>query len=1149
MPSVRDLFRDKASRQPAAAGQIEQAPPSPPHVNVGDGQQSGRLARMVGVIRQGAREVNQGVNGGIRRAERAVNLAQREAENLAERAGRLRGQIAGRANEMAEGAREKARQVAEKASDAAQAVGKLHSKTVVPGLKMAGMTVGGFLASPAADFLDRQVQRREQRAERRFQEQNAGMIAALSRPPQDSIADRPGVRELLAQDIQRNTHGQPRMNVDEAVQMARIGQHIAQALANGAVLNANGRLPVEVDGQRYEVKPGSFASRALAWHMTAAAANSTLLRQQQNPGQDLTSDVTNSGTFVMKDPGGRIYNFLNANPQVQGRVSTHFADRIDNDDKILLGRKAVQRGYDDYLGKLPGQGGALLFDKMKNGELFIKVEHAGCPGLLAREGHHQARDIALRAPLAMNKWYEHTKSLKKSMAEGQGAPAVGAEDKHGKKERIDKGWLREQVGSPLKDALAIAEASGAITPKEAKRFYEGARKQGFDQVERVSNFLRGAAQGIPGSGLRNLLENRLDELNANLGEARANLAEKPKISRQEHIDKGMLHAQVGEKLQDVLALAEATGVIQLDEAERLYEVAQKNGLQQVEKILSYLQGAAEVIPNEQVKNNIQAQLAEISANIANVRNELDGLKQFEELGIADIDRRGAEVHVSLDPAQNPAVLPGAVAPEGAGPALNGPPPPAVPPPGLPPDVLQPVVAPGSGNPVVDAMRKAGQKPYIDPAPTMREADFANLAPGKPPLPAQPSRLPPDALQPVVERGVSGNPLVDAMQKAGQKPYIDPAPTMREADFEPKVAGVEKLTGGLKGVVFKVDYDDGSSQVVKLQKESPVAAIVGTQFVQEAGVLAPNMERIGGPGQLQRLDLAVRLQQADSPAAKQIANLLRGNNYPEAVVMDYAPGRDLGKAMQQPDFKQNVLLNERFQDQLGRLMAADAFAGNPDRLYGARMPGKEGLEGFINKGNLKIHGEGAQLQIIAIDNEFNPGAQFLGGIENISDQDLHGMHSGYMQVGSKAMAVDGKRAGEIGLVLDKMCKEANVQLSPQERQKFIQVADRAAAQTMNRMLTPGQMRQQQLQQLGVEGRDLEDFGRHKRGLKMLGRAGPAAGGDDLTVGQKLKLAAGSDNNHRQGFRAYMGKDAVKGDLPERVQDQAAPRVRNRRGPAV
>lgn len=952
MPSVRDLLRGGSQKQSAPSLQIDEAPVSP-QVSVGEGHQTGRFARMVNGVRQAAQNLG-------RQAGREVRQAVNHAEQMADRAGRVAGRVAGQVSDQAsaivQGAAEKVERAAQKAVDAKKAAGRFVTKTALPGLEMLGKMGGGLLVSPAAGYLERKNQQREERAENRFKVENADMIAALSRQPKDSIADRPGVRELLAQDIQRNAHGTPRMTVDEAVHMARIGQHIAQALADGATLNENGNLPVEVDGQTYEVKPGSFASRALAWHMTAAAANSTLLRQELNPGQDVSSDVTNSGTFVMKDPGGRIYAFLNANPQVQGRVSTHFEDRIDNDNKILLGKKAVQRGYDDYLGKLPGQGGALLFDKMKNGELFIKVEHAGCPGAFAREGHHNWKDIAVRAPLALNKWYEHAKSLKKSMAEGQKPNAAPNPGKIVRQEHIDKGKLRGQISEPLQDALAMAAAAGAITPKEAEKLYDGARKQGLKQVEKVTNYLRGMAGGIQSPGMRNLLNDKLDEL---------------------------------------------------------------------------------------------------SGNIQNVRQEFDALKQHRGLGVSDIDRRGAEVHVSLDPAQNPAFL-----------------------------------------------HDPGHQAPNEPAPNV-----------PPPAPGD--------LQPAV-----------------QQPAVQ----------QPAVAAVAKLTGGLKGEVFKVDFNDGSSQVIKLQNESPVAAIAGTKIVQEAGVLAPNIVDLGGPGALPRAEMAAMVGRCNGPAAAELARQLRGNKFPQAVNMEFAPGLDLGKRMKEADFKQNVLLSPRFQDQLGRLFAADAVAGNPDRMYAARTP-DQGLMGFYNKGNLKIHGQGDALELIAIDNEFNPGAQFLGGIEGISDEDLHGLHAGVRQVGSKAAASPLHASHEIGLVVDQMCKDAGVQLAPEEREKFIANVQKANAAAIARLLAPAQGRRQQLQDIGVNQKDLDDFARHKRGLRMLGKNAPAAGGHDLSVGEKLKMAAGSDKNHRQGYRAYMGKEAVAGDLPERAADAVVKRGRNRGGPQV
>ena len=71
---------------------------------------------------------------------------------------------------------------------------------------------------------------------------------------------------------------------------------------------------------------------------------------------------------------------------------------------------------------------------------------------------------------------------------------------------------------------------------------------------------------------------------------------------------------------------------------------------------------------------------------------------------------------------------------------------------------------------------------------------------------------------------------------------------------------------------------------------------------------------------------------------------------------------------------DFIQDERFQVELGKILGADVFSGNPDRMYGHVNPYAETkdapVEAFVNTGNLIIKKKpGGRVKPIAIDNEF------------------------------------------------------------------------------------------------------------------------------------------------------------------------------------
>ncbi|MCA1963206.1 MAG: hypothetical protein LDL31_04615, partial [Prosthecobacter sp.] len=344
---------------------------------------------------------------------------------------------------------------------------------VYEGSKLAGGAAIGA-AKWAVEKVEHANAKQEEKANQRFAVQNADMISALSQPLPGGLTTNPAVRNLLADHIKGSA---TQMSPEEAVQMAAIGEHIYKALSEGKEAGPNG-LEVNVPGRDAPVlvPPGNFAAKAVSWHIMAAAAQSNLQRPEQ-PGVK-RDDMTNSGTFILKDPGNRVYNFLNANPMVAERMSSHYEERLDHDRKVPIAGKTLQKGCDDYQNKFPGGGGALLFDKLKGGEIFVKFEHAGTPKPTVKEGHDTKTHTAMRGVLAANRWVEHTFSFLESLNAGAGDP-----NKVVRQEDIHKGEMKAAVYEPYLATLKAATDAGIITKREAEAMKSHARANGIPSVQ------------------------------------------------------------------------------------------------------------------------------------------------------------------------------------------------------------------------------------------------------------------------------------------------------------------------------------------------------------------------------------------------------------------------------------------------------------------------------------------------------------------------------------------------------------------------------------------------------------------------------------------------------------------------------------------
>lgn len=305
---------------------------------------------------------------------------------------------------------------------------------------------------------------------------NAALISSLKTPLGASIAHNEYIIDLLFNYANRNGNGtapdRPRL-----FELIAVGENIARALSNPDNIDANGTLTFTVGSERMVVESNMYTARALCWYMMGAAASQERLRHIA--GDFTTSEMTTSGSLIMKDPGNRIYHFLHTCTNAVTRTSTHYPERLGHNDSYnflgcipTFGYQKSQRGIEDYRSLLPFPGGALLFDKLKPGadgkpEIFVKFEAAGCPGFID--------------PQAKGGWLESIGVVAAAVTRNikHGAHYVGSKSQESaakspeilRQEHVHKGVL-EPIYKEFNRLLTHFQKAGQFmtsSPSEAKR--------------------------------------------------------------------------------------------------------------------------------------------------------------------------------------------------------------------------------------------------------------------------------------------------------------------------------------------------------------------------------------------------------------------------------------------------------------------------------------------------------------------------------------------------------------------------------------------------------------------------------------------------------------------------------------------------------
>lgn len=301
-----------------------------------------------------------------------------------------------------------------------------------------------------------------------------------------------------------------------------------------------------------------------------------------------------------------------------------------------------------------------------------------------------------------------------------------------------------------------------------------------------------------------------------------------------------------------------------------------------------------------------------------------------------------------------------------------------------------------------------------------------------------------------------------------------------------LAKLHELTGGHKGVVFLLENTTSEKLVVKFQNEAPVEAIAATRIMEHVRATTPTVRKASDID-LERLSFAVESVGHHFPNDRSAFQAAK-ERFKHVLLMDFAEGNTLKEARknQVQEFLQ-VLCDQDFQVELGKIVAADTFAGNPDRMFAGYVGYDNQLKGWYHEQNLLLS---STRKPIAIDNAFDPQvvtARLPWGCY-VAGQGI--------QWGSIASAYLVYAKKEAKLLFNKFLDTAandhpNEQraidgVRKQHRATFVDNFTQGATQAMQVLLTRGQHWKQSLTDCGADAKLLEAFRFRKRLLRQVSK---------------------------------------------------------------
>ncbi len=349
--------------------------------------------------------------------------------------------------------------------------------------------------------------------------------------------------------------------------------------------------------------------------------------------------------------------------------------------------------------------------------------------------------------------------------------------------------------------------------------------------------------------------------------------------------------------------------------------------------------------------------------------------------------------------------------------------------------------------------------------------------------------------------------------------------------KPPLQSISEIPGGHKGKIYLLK-NNRQKLIVKFQNEAPKEAILGTNIVKAAGANTPDV-RLATQQDLANITAGLHvlgtwtyagMRDVHAPMditkkgkfAPAINNFTKDSaKFAYKLVMDFAEGRTIKKMMDvEPRKLMSALKSKQFQMDLGRMLAADAFSGNPDRAFAGHIGASKELSGWYHEQNFFIKEEAnAEFSAVAIDNAFAP---FLASIVKPFGRYIGNIG---VQFGSVAAANPKLFKEEAGLIFDRIIQEINSRYKNNdailqealklqaERQTFAENAASGAEEAMRRLLKRGQGWKAQLAGGGAQDEEQAQFRERKRYLRLI------AGNQDPEKGRSIA-------NDKQAYRRWV-----------------------------
>jgi len=272
-----------------------------------------------------------------------------------------------------------------------------------------------------------------------------------------------------------------------------LGEHAVHALQQPSALARRlGETVVHSVNPPLVLSPNLETARGISWYVAACAAQQDVNQKATRSatvvnGEEVTN-LTLKGAFVFKDPNNAIHNFLQSSPLAYSRISSHFHERSASEIGFL---GPDQRGIEDYDRRLPGQNGAMLFDKLKGEpgkeEMFFKIESKGFPDVFSSSKRVDDQGMG-RGTFwkAFKRWIGHCINFVTTRNTGAG----GVD----RKEHVHKGLLKTPVHEPFMQVVKSAAKLGLVT--DVGKHAEQAEKIGLPHLESTLAELKTAIGGV-----------------------------------------------------------------------------------------------------------------------------------------------------------------------------------------------------------------------------------------------------------------------------------------------------------------------------------------------------------------------------------------------------------------------------------------------------------------------------------------------------------------------------------------------------------------------------------------------------------------------------------------------------------------------------